>query len=198
MSKTARKPCIEAGCERPKRKGVHRCVWHWLILQPIEAQVYAANWRRERAEAREGYEYRARVPKSEWPEGGRWCAGCQAFIPEIYIRGSRCRAHASQAAHASHVARTYEISPEEYEALLEWQGGVCYVCGKTPRVRRLAVDHDHRTGAVRGLLCANDDWGCNKALALPLNDLAAAERLLAYVQQSPLERMKSGQPPRSQ
>lgn len=189
------KPCIEPGCERPKRQGVHRCVWHWLIRQPIEKQVAAAQWRLGRAQAKPGYEYRARVPKKDWPEGGRWCAGCQSFIPDIYIRGSRCRACASQAAHASHVERTYEITAEEYDALLAWQGGRCYVCGQVPRVRRLAVDHDHATGAVRGLLCANDDWGCNVSLARVLNDPSAARRLGQYVELSPLERMRAGEPP---
>lgn len=194
----APQPCIEPGCERKKRKGVHRCTWHWLERQPIEKQVAAAQWRLQRAMARPGFEYRSRIPKERWPDSGRWCAGCQSFIPLHYARGSRCRACASQAAHASHIESTYEITREDYDALLAWQGGRCYICGKIPRVRRLAVDHDHRTGAVRGLLCANDEFGCNKSLAIPLNDLGVAERLLAYVQKSPLERMKSGEPPRSQ
>lgn len=188
------KPCMEPGCDRPKKKGVHRCSWHWLLRQPIERQIRAAQWRLERAQARSGYEYRARVPKDRWPAGGRWCAGCQSFVPLEYARGSRCRACASQAAHASHVERTYEISREEYDALLEWQGGRCYVCGQLPRVRRLAVDHDHESGAVRGLLCANDEWGCNKSLARVLNDVEAARRLLAYVEMSPIERMRRGEP----
>lgn len=186
--------CIECK-KRPKRKGVHRCSWCWLARQPIETQVRAATARRRRAEATAGFEYRARVPQSEWPRGGRWCSGCQGFVPDEYVRGTRCRAHASQAAHASHVAATYNTDEAEYQALLEWQDGRCYVCGKVPRVRRLAVDHDHRTGAVRGLLCANDDWGCNKALAVALNDVDVARRLLAYVERSPLERMRSGEPP---
>lgn len=192
-----RKPCTVPGCTREKRKGNPRfCVWHWLERQPIERQVAAAQWRLERAQARSGYEYRPRVPKASWPDGGRFCAGCQSFIPLHYARGSRCRACASQAAHASHVERTYEITREDYDALLEWQDGRCFICGQVPRARRLAVDHDHRTGAVRGLLCANDDWGCNKALARVLNDAEAARRLLDYVEVPPLERMRAGQPTR--
>lgn len=187
------KPCIECG-KRPKKKGVHRCSWCWLARQPIDVQVRYAERRRQRAEARPGFERRARVPKKDWPAGGRWCSGCQGFVPDEYTRGSRCRAHASQAAHASHVAATYDLTEVEYAQLLEWQDGRCYVCGNTPRVRRLAVDHDHRTGLVRGLLCANDDWGCNKSLARVLNDADAARRLLAYVEKAPLERMRDGEP----
>lgn len=194
MSKQPRKTCTDCG-KRPKRKGNPRyCVWCWLRRQPIEKQVAAAKWRLERAQAKPGFQHRARVPKSEWPDGGRWCAGCQSFIPDEYARGSRCRACASQANYASHVARTYDLSPAEYEQLLEWQGGRCYVCGQLPRVRRLAVDHDHETGAVRGLLCASDEWGCNVSLRRVLGDLEAAQRLVSYVEMSPLERMRRGEP----
>jgi len=188
------KPCIEPGCERKKKKGVHRCSWHWLERQPIERQVSAAKWRLERAQARPGFVHRSRVPKIEWPAGGRWCAGCQTYVPLHYTQDSRCRACASQAAYASHRRATYEISDEEYEQLLAWQDGRCYVCRRETK-KRLAVDHDHRTNAVRGLLCANDQWGCNVTLALPLNDVEAARRLLAYAEMSPLERMRAGEPP---
>lgn len=66
--------------------------------------------------------------------------------------------------------RDYGITPEEYWAIYEYQGGFCYICrranGKTVR---LCVDHDHVTGFIRGLLCkacntflgrqARDNWG---------------------------------------
>lgn len=204
-------PCMEPGCERKKYGSYHRCLFHWLERQPIEKQVEIAQWRLGRAQSKPGFEHRSRVPKDEWPAGRRWCAGCQYFVPLHYTRGSRCRACASQASHASHVQRKYELPPELYQALLAWQGGVCYVCGKVPRGRRLAVDHDHHqavldghdadTGCprcVRGLLCASDDWGCNKTLAIALNDVAVAQRLLAYVQKPPLQRLQAGEPPRSQ
>lgn len=56
----------------------------------------------------------------------------------------------------------YGISSEEYDRLLQEQGGACAICaGSCPTGRRLAVDHDHETGRVRGLLCAT----CNQRLA---------------------------------
>lgn len=48
----------------------------------------------------------------------------------------------------------------EYTAMLEKQGGVCAICGNAPKKRKLAVDHDHKTGSVRALLCI----ACNTAL----------------------------------
>lgn len=56
-------------------------------------------------------------------------------------------------AHDRYVSRTYGLEPGEYARLLAEQDGRCAICTKRPRNRRLAVDHDHRTGKVRGLLC---------------------------------------------
>lgn len=181
-------------CLRPRARTKQKCRWHWLMGQPIEVQVRAASARREQPHFDQ---VRKTVPEREWPVGERWCSGCQSFIPLFYVQGSRCKACSSQAAHASHVQRTYDLSPEEYQALLDWQGGRCYVCRKTPRVRRLAVDHDHRTGLVRGLLCSNDEWGCNVLLAQVLNDADSARRLVEYVERSPLDRMRAGEPPQA-
>lgn len=57
--------------------------------------------------------------------------------------------------------RLYGLSPEQWDALMMAQGGVCAICGRTnPSGRALHVDHDHVTGRVRGLLCVR----CNVAL----------------------------------
>lgn len=57
----------------------------------------------------------------------------------------------------------YGISVEEYEALLEKQDHKCAICGKeVDEGRRLAVDHDHQTGRVRGIIHLR----CNTAIAL--------------------------------
>jgi DNA-binding CsgD family transcriptional regulator len=52
------------------------------------------------------------------------------------------------------------VNPDEYNRLLAAQDGHCALCPNTPKTRRLSVDHDHKTGAVRGLLC----YRCNRAL----------------------------------
>lgn len=51
--------------------------------------------------------------------------------------------------------RRYGMEPVEFEGLLNEQGGVCAICRCAPD--RPVVDHDHSTGAVRGILC----HGCN-------------------------------------
>lgn len=53
----------------------------------------------------------------------------------------------------SRLMREFGISSGEYNRLLEAQGGRCARCGGVQETMRLAVDHCHRTGRVRGLLC---------------------------------------------
>lgn len=54
--------------------------------------------------------------------------------------------------HGYYLKRTYGITPDQYDALLDAQNGVCFICHKYPGKKRLAVDHDHKTGFIRGLL----------------------------------------------
>jgi hypothetical protein len=66
----------------------------------------------------------------------------------------------------NNLQRYYGISLETYSLLLAAQGGCCAICGSThskrPKMPNLVVDHDHKTGRVRGLLCAP----CNSALGM--------------------------------
>lgn len=69
------------------------------------------------------------------------------------------------------------MTPEEYEAMLQSHGGVCAICGGPGGVRGLAVDHDHKTGQVRGLLCGS----CNPALGTFYDDVDLMRRAIAYL-----------------
>lgn len=53
----------------------------------------------------------------------------------------------------------YGISVEVYDSLLTKQNGTCAICFQPPGKRRLAIDHCHTTGTVRGLLCARCNQG---------------------------------------
>lgn len=64
------------------------------------------------------------------------------------------------------------VTIEDYDRLLAAQGGGCAICGNPPKTRRLDVDHDHKTGRVRGLLC----FVCNHHL---LGKYATAAKLRA-------------------
>lgn len=83
----------------------------------------------------------------------------------------------------------FHLTPEEYDAMLERQGGVCAICSSPPptggRNRNLAVDHDRNCcpgpkscgECVRGLLCSN----CNVAIGLLGDDVARLQRTIDYL-----------------
>lgn len=80
------------------------------------------------------------------------------------------------------VLKSYGLTLEKYNQMLEAQEGGCAICGdkqaKTKRNGRFCIDHDHATGEVRGLLCSH----CNRGIGLlgdnPDKLKAAAEYLL--------------------
>jgi len=73
--------------------------------------------------------------------------------------------------------RSYGISVEEYDQMLEDQGGTCYICGEPPQGRALDIDHCHKSGKVRGLLCSNH----NRALGLLGDDPALLLKSIEYL-----------------
>ena len=74
-------------------------------------------------------------------------------------------------------------SVEFYDKLFEQQGGVCKICGKNG-ARALALDHDHSTGLVRGLLCGR----CNLGLGHFRDNVVLLQSAIRY-----LETMKPGE-----
>ena len=54
-------------------------------------------------------------------------------------------------------ARILEL--EEYEMMVEAQGGRCALCGDEQKGQRLSIDHDHATGKIRALLCVRCNMG---------------------------------------
>lgn len=71
--------------------------------------------------------------------------------------------------------RQYGLSSAEYEIMVQAQGGRCLICQQTPA--SLVVDHDHESGAVRGLLC----HGCNTAMGFMKDDPKLLTRAAAYL-----------------
>jgi len=63
--------------------------------------------------------------------------------------------------------KKYGMTIPEYEALLLKQAGVCAICGGCDKAKRLAIDHDHETGAIRGLLCFDCNTGIGKFQGSP-------------------------------
>ncbi len=86
--------------------------------------------------------------------------------PERYLEGQRRyrEKHGEQRRardRAGHLGRAYGLTPSDYDFLVAVQGGVCAICGRAEE-KGLHVDHEHKTGLVRGLLCGR----CNKGIGL--------------------------------
>lgn len=82
---------------------------------------------------------------------------------------------------------TYGLSEGDYEALYAAQDGRCAICRRaTGRVKRLAVDHDHKTGKVRGLLCGT----CNKMLGHARDEPEFFTRGREYLLNPPMESLR--------
>ena len=81
--------------------------------------------------------------------------------------------------------RYYGITKDQYFEMHERQNGVCVICDKpevsvdkkTQKIRRLAVDHCHTTGKIRGLLCGS----CNKALGSFKDSIELLNKAINYL-----------------
>jgi hypothetical protein len=174
--------CIETNCSLTADPRSQRCGWHRLARQAPIVQEEAAQRRRMASEAREGYVYRPRVSAKHTPPLARWCSGCQGFVPAWYTSGAMCKAHARIASRASRVKATYGLDGERARDLLTVQSGRCAICGRKPRAKALAVDHDHVSGAVRGYLCQR----CNHDLLGAAHDsLDILRAAVAYLENPP-------------
>lgn len=73
--------------------------------------------------------------------------------------------------------RKYGITLEQYEQLEKKQKGVCAICGNKNQNKKLDVDHCHKTGKVRGLLCSN----CNNGLGKFKDDKTLLNKAIKYL-----------------
>lgn len=79
--------------------------------------------------------------------------------------------------------QAYGVGTDYYNAKLKEQGGVCAGCGRNYKVlwrgkeAEMALDHDHKTGSPRGVLCIK----CNRGLGLMEDNVQALQNLIQYL-----------------
>jgi len=128
---------------------------------------------------------------------GVFCINCDGLLTGRQKK--YCSAACSKrAGRAAWVLKVYGITLEEYDQILEFQGGGCAICSKVPTEGKpLHIDHEHG-GSVRGLLCAY----CNTRLVGRLKEHGKAQRLADYLREPPAHRalgrvvVAPGRPPR--
>ena len=70
------------------------------------------------------------------------------------------------------------LSEDRRKQLLDASGGVCCICEGNRTKRALVVDHDHKSGKIRGLLCGS----CNSAIGMLGDDAGLVTRALKYLE----------------
>ena len=100
----------------------------------------------------------------------RKCSRCARLLPisEFYEYSSgyldtwckKCNSHyAKKNRNYDSIYSKYGITEEEYLRIYEIQKNKCAICGKDFSGKRLYIDHEHKTGKIRGLLCGRCNTG---------------------------------------
>lgn len=106
------------------------------------------------------------------------CKGCNKGFTTTWPKIIRCKKCRDK---ISNLNNRHNITEEYYNILFIKQNYVCKICNKPERVYRnnkllkLSVDHCHKTGKIRGLLCNN----CNRGLGF-FNDSSDLLRSASY------------------
>ena len=114
------------------------------------------------------------------------CLQCRReLVRDWRERNPRKRQAYRQLVKTKERAQAHGLTEAQYRQLLDSQGGVCAICGQPERRTRkstgvrlsLAVDHCHKTGRIRGLLCGD----CNYALGILDDDIERLESAVEYL-----------------
>lgn len=121
-------------------------------------------------------------------KGEKHCKCCNRFLPINKFIKRKGRVGYSALCSKCHNLKKFGITSVDYENLLKKQNGGCAICGN-PEVakdkhkntpRELAVDHDHKTGKIRGLLCTNH----NAVLGHAKDNIEILKNCIKYLKQN--------------
>ena len=184
--------------DRRKSKKTIQCVWcDKSFVQLTNAKTCSPDCRSKYEKARRAAKGKGLVAKDCVICGQRFKTG--GTSNRVITCSPECRAERSrrqiaerredinerrrgQANRRGNLLRRFGITEEDYLRMLDEQGGRCAICGTdTPGTSGVfAVDHDHETGAVRGLLCR----GCNIGIGNLGDDIGRLESAIAYLARS--------------
>lgn len=159
------KPIYEFGRDSRKSDGkMVVCKKCWNLHQSIRSK-------QQRREDPDGVREKERVKR-------------QMNREAIYRRQKRWRLNNPRVAYLKQIRLLYGLTEENFDRLLQDQGGRCAICNNPAReVPRggLMVDHDHRTGFVRGLLCP----GCNYGIGFLADNVCRLQAAIVYLSNPP-------------
>lgn len=173
----------------------------WQLVRPYNPREYGLNPAAATVKPIEkGLSERQMLTEEERKEHGResdrryYCAHREERLPQMFSYAKDYRkTHQPElrAYNRGWWLKKYGITSEQYDLLLESQDGKCAICGKPNikkgKVVRMGIDHNHKTGKVRGLLC----YKCNQALGQIGDDPTVALKLYEYTSHWAQEPIKS-------
>lgn len=128
----------------------------------------------QKYELKESSKVKRRAAGMAWYERNRERLGIRKREPWTKERRTACSRKTS-------LKKKYGLSIDDYNQILLRQQGVCAICASPPSGRGnrafLAVDHDHLSGGVRGLLCHK----CNSGIGLLNDDPCLIDKARAYL-----------------
>lgn len=135
--------------------------------------------RRQRYASDPDYAARRRAENKRWRDSNP--VAYAESLRESKARFNRRYASDPKRAWIAKIGWKYGLTPEQYDAMLLEQGGVCAICGGVNQVAdkpiRLCIDHCHETGAVRALLCTP----CNVGIGLLGDSFARVQVAADYL-----------------
>jgi hypothetical protein len=182
------KGCITCGGARPLGATKY-CAPCRVRATVARAKVNSAKDAANKKEARRvrGPIERKPRPRRGPVDGVLLCNRCGSILPIKSFKKNHkgsytyCKLCVSEYGYEHRLRSVYGITLNNYKMLLAEQDGKCAICLITPKKRRLAVDHNHATGQVRGLLCTI----CNHRLLGGSKENAAILRRAADYLENP-------------
>lgn len=123
----------------------------------------------------EAFFYKTYNKKQDKHYVASYCIECSNKRSRSYHHANREKRIGQNRAWQLH--KKYNITEAEYMRMYEQQGGLCKICNASSEYKRLAVDHSHNTGKVRGLLCEN----CNRGLGMFKDEIDLLQNAIAYL-----------------
>jgi hypothetical protein len=129
------------------------------------------------------------------------CNLCKSAASKVFYKNNKEKILAHVRAHARRnkdkvknrvLKKYFGITLSDYNSRLEKQANCCAICNEQEthkanngnKIRSLAVDHCHKTGKIRGLLCTK----CNTAIGLLRDDVLIMGRAMEYIAQYLMDR----------
>lgn len=159
----------------------------WRAKNLEKARRRVKKWQQENREAGRIYarEYRRLNPEKTREANRKWRAENLDWLRESFKEWAAKNPMKLE----NNRLRKYGLTIKKWKRLLAKQGGACCICHETskPGKPRLAIDHDHKTGKVRGLLCSR----CNTALGLLRDSAEIVQAAANYLRHHD----RAGKPP---